>query len=76
MPAVARDLDDAFKAIVDDYRLQCLWFLRADYYPATDAARLRVLDYVQRYGDRDGHVRAAVLRRWLLQRFNADSAVS
>jgi len=76
MDAVPRTVDEAFKALVDDYRIRCLWFLRADYYPMTREARLRVLDYVQRYGDRDAHVRAAVLRQWLSPRFNLDSAVS
>jgi hypothetical protein len=50
--------------------------LRADYYPPTHEERLRVLDYVQRYGDREGHVRAVNLRQWLSQISNADSAVS
>ena len=69
-------LADAVNTLVDDYRTRCLWFLRADYYPATREARLRVLDYVQRYGNRDAHVRAATIRQWLLQSSNADSVAS
>ena len=76
MVPVTPTLDEAFTVLVDDYRTRCLWFLRADYYPATREERLRVLDYVQRYGDRDAHVRAVNLRRWLSQISNADSAVS
>jgi hypothetical protein len=76
MVAVTRSLAEAVNALVDDYRIRCLWFLRADYYPATPEERLRVLDYVQRYGDRAAHVRAANLRQWLSQISNADSAVS
>jgi hypothetical protein len=76
MVAVTRTLDEALRALVDDYRTRCLWFLRADYYPVTYEERLRVLDYVQRYGDRDAHVRVVNLRQWLLQISNADSAVS
>ena len=76
MVAITRTLDEALNALVDDYRTRCLWFLRADYYPATREEQLRVLDYVQRYGDRDAHVRAANLRQWLLRLSNANSAVS
>jgi hypothetical protein len=66
----------AIDALVDEYRARCLWFLRQDYYPASDAERLRVLQYVERYGDRDGFVRAGALRRWLSQNSSAGSAVS
>ena len=76
MVAVARTVEEAVKVLVDEYRVRCLWFLRADYYPMTREARLRVLDYVQRYGDRDAYVRAAVLRQWLSPRFNLAPAVS
>jgi hypothetical protein len=69
-------LAEAIHALVDDYRTRCLWFMRTDYYPSTREEQLRVLDYVQRYGDRDAHVRAATLRRWLSQTFSADSAGS
>lgn len=76
MVAAPRTVADAVNALVDDYRTRCLWFLRADYYPATREEQLRVLDYVQRYGDRDAHVRAATLRQWLSQTSSADSAAS
>lgn len=76
MAAGTPDLVDAVNALVDDYRTRCLWFLRPDYYPETRDERLRVLDYVQRYGDRDAHVRAATLRQWLSQSSSAESAAS
>ncbi len=66
----------AVNALVDDYRVRCLWFLRPDYYPATREEQLRVLDYVQRHGDREAHVRVATLRQWLSQTSSADSAAS
>jgi hypothetical protein len=72
----ARTFADAFNALMDEYRVRCLWFLRADYYPDTPEGRLRVLEYVQRYGDRDAFVRAAHLRRWLSQISSADSVDS
>ena len=64
----------AVDEIVDQYRDQCLWFLRRDYYPATNAERLRILDYIERYGDLDAYRRAARLKRWLLQSSSAPSA--
>ncbi|MGH7572138.1 MAG: hypothetical protein ACREMK_09885 [Gemmatimonadota bacterium] len=51
--------------LVDRYRTECLWFLREDYYPRTDAERLRILGYIERYGDREAWRAAAELRRWL-----------
>lgn len=68
--------DEALKTLLDDYRTRCLWFLRPDYYPATREEWLRVLDAIERQGDRDGYVRAAQLRRWLSQISNAASAGS
>ena len=66
----------AIDCLVDRYRTQCLWFLRADYYPRTDAERLRVLGYIERYGDREGWRAASELRRWLLQPSSAKSSGS
>lgn len=62
-----RSQAEAIVRLVDEYRTRCLWFLRPDFYPATTAERLRVLGYIERYGDREGYRRAAALRRWLLQ---------
>jgi hypothetical protein len=60
--------------LVDEYRDRCLWFLREDYYPDTDAGRLRVLTYIQRHGDRAAFRKAANLRRWLSRRSSERSA--
>ena len=57
-PTLARQVD----TLVADYRTRCLWFLRADSHPVTRDGQLRVLDDVQRYGDRDAHVRIASVR--------------
>jgi len=54
--------------LVDEYRDQCLWFLRSDFYPRTLEESLRVLGYIERYGDRAGYQKAAQARRWLLHR--------
>jgi len=68
--------ETALRALVDDYRTQCLWFLPIDYYPDTSESRLRVLDAIQRHGDRAAHIRAAALRRCLLQSSSDTSAAS
>lgn len=70
------DVDQEVKALVDEYRTRCLWFLRPDYYPSTDQDRLRILGYIERYGDLAGFQRAGKVRQWLSQNSNARSAVS
>lgn len=67
-------IDEEFRRLVDEHRTACLWFLKADYYPITAAARLRVLDYIQRHGNRDAYVRAGGLRQWLLHPSSERSA--
>lgn len=62
--------------LVDDYRTQCLWYLRPDYYPSTDEERLRVLAAIERCGDRAAHVRVGALRRCLLPTSSDASADS
>ena len=62
------EAERAIDGLVDEYRDQCLWFLRPDFYPRTLEERLRVLDTIQRYGDRNAFLRAAEARQWLLQR--------
>jgi len=62
--------------LVDEYRRRCLWFLRPDYYPETDAQRLQALEYIERHGDREAFRRAAEVRRWLLRTSSERSAAS
>ncbi len=76
METVITELDRAVNAIVDEYRARCLWFLRADYYPTTPDERLRILDQIQRHGDRAAYVRAAELRQCLLPNSNGVSRAS
>ena len=64
---------DSVNALVDEYRTRCLWFLREDYYPETLADAARVLDYIERHGDKEAFQKAATLRQWLLQNSNAPS---
>ena len=61
-------------ALVDEYRAQCLWFLREDYYPQTLAEACRVLEAIERHGDVTAFRKAAALRQWLLQNSSVPSA--
>jgi len=67
---------DAVNRLVDEYRHRCLWFLREDFYPATDAERGRVLAYIQRHGDQAAFQQAAQLLPWLSRDSSATSAGS
>jgi hypothetical protein len=72
-PAV---IAETVNRLTDEYRSRCLWFLRADYYAATDAERLRILDYIGRHGDLTAFKRAGEVRQWLSRPSSARSAVS
>ncbi len=56
---------DSVEKLVEDYRVQCLWFLRLDHMPETTVEILRVLSLVQRHGDRPAYPRAEELKSWL-----------
>ena len=51
--------------LVEEYRDRCLWFLRRDFVPRNAEDALRVLDLIERYGDRAGFLRTQRLRQWL-----------
>jgi hypothetical protein len=76
MDSPSPQADVALRALVDEYRGRCLWFLRRDYYPVTAAEAQPVLDAIQRHGDRDGFRRAAQIRQWLSLPSSAKSAGS
>ncbi len=66
--------DDPVHRLVDDYRAQCLWFLRDDYYPGNAAERERVLRLIELYGDLSAFRRVAEVRAWLSRRSSETSA--
>jgi hypothetical protein len=76
MSGAVGTIPESVNRLVDEYRHRCLWFLRSDYYPETDTQRLRVLDYIERHGDREAFRRAAEIRRWLSRISSAPSADS
>jgi hypothetical protein len=59
--------------LVEEYRDQCLWFLRRDFVPRTTEEALRVLDLIERYGDRASFQRTQRLKQWLLLPTSAKS---
>jgi hypothetical protein len=70
-------LDDAeVRRFIDEYRDRCLWFLQHAYYPTTPDGWKRVLDSIERHGDRDAFVRVARIRKWLSRRSSGASAGS
>ena len=74
--AIPHAVEEPLRNVVDLYRDRCLWFLRPGYYPETIAEAQRVLETIQRYGDREAFQRAGEVRRWLSQDTNAKSAGS
>jgi hypothetical protein len=76
MDALSPEAEAALRELVDEYRTRCLWFLRRDYYPHTVAEARRVLDAIERHGDRDAFRRAARIRQWLSPLSSATSAGS
>ena len=76
MDTLSPEADTAIRELVDEYRSRCLWFLRRDYHPATVAEAERVLDAIQRHGDREAFRRAARIRQWLSPLSSATSVGS
>ncbi|NLI76542.1 MAG: hypothetical protein GX442_08880 [Candidatus Riflebacteria bacterium] len=65
-----------FRQLIEAYRERCLWFCPGDCCPTDREARLRILDAIERYGDREAFRQTRRLRRWLLQNSSAPSAGS
>ncbi|ETW98714.1 MAG: hypothetical protein ETSY1_17670 [Candidatus Entotheonella factor] len=59
------EIEKQLLELIERYRLRCLWFLATDFVPTTDEQAIQVLEYIERYGDRDGFVQARRLKQWL-----------
>ena len=68
------DVLERVRALVDEYRATCLWFLRADYYPQTPQEACQVLEAIERHGNVEAFKKAAELRQWLSRNSSAPSA--
>jgi len=58
-------LFNEINVLVEEYRARCLWFLKPGFSVSTQEEALRVLDLIERYGDRSAYQRAERLRQWL-----------
>ena len=66
----------ALRKLVDEYRTRCLWYLKPDYYPASESEAVRVLEAIEGHGDRSAFQRASEIRQWLLRNSSAASVGS
>ena len=67
------EISEKLAVLIEEYRDRCLWFLRPDYFPVNPSDRRRVLDWIERYGDRSGYERAEEITTWLLHDSQATS---
>jgi hypothetical protein len=74
-PPLEEVLDDV-RALVEEVRNSCLWFVDAAFSPATPDEAIRALRWIERHADRDTYVRARHLRAWLSQHSSEKSANS
>jgi hypothetical protein len=61
-------------ALIECYRSRRLWFLAKDFVPAMPAQAVRVLEYSERYDDRDAFVQTRRLKQWLSASTSEESA--
>lgn len=66
----------AIDQLVDECRVQCLWYVRPDYYPRTDPERLDILEAIQERAGLAVFQRAGALKAWLSRHSSAESASS
>ena len=75
-PATREALLRAIDDLVDECRVESLWYLRPDYYPRDDGARLQVLEAIQERSSREVFQRAGAMKTWLSRPFSDASASS
>jgi hypothetical protein len=63
-------------ALIVQYRLRCLWFIRPDYVPEDAEGMIRLLTYIERYGDREAFIRARNGKQWLSRSSSETSVAS
>ena len=49
--------------LADAYRPQCLWFLKEDFHPQNTESAMRILSYIEKYGDRLAFEKANSLKK-------------
>jgi hypothetical protein len=68
------EIQQQLVALIECYRSRCLWFLAKDFVPETPAQVMRVLEYIECYGDREAFVQARRLKQWLSPSPSEESA--
>ena len=69
------DLVRAIDQLVDECRVESLWYYRPDFYPGTDLERHQVLEAIQERSSRDVFQRAGTRKIWL-SRHSSDGSAS
>jgi len=72
----AESFNSEFDELVKTYRTKCLWFCRDSLAPQELSGRLRILEAIERYGDREAFIKTRKLRQWLLQNSSTTSVAS
>jgi hypothetical protein len=75
-PSTRDDLVRAIDELIDECRVESLWYFRPDYHPRSDPERQQVLDAIQERSSRDVFRRAGILKAWLSHHSSDGSASS
>jgi hypothetical protein len=67
------DIEQQLVELIGRYRSRCLWFLAEDFVPETHQQAVRVLEYIEQYGDREGFLQARRLKQWLSPNISEES---
>lgn len=74
-PTLKAQIRSDLYTLIDQYRSQCLWYLRPDYYPENEEQAMRVLKAIAQHGDRNAYIKTKEIREWLLRDTNVQSVV-
>ena len=62
-----KEIEQEITALILEYKETCLWSLREDCGMGTVREAITILEKIEKYGDREGFIRAKRVKRWLLQ---------
>lgn len=58
---------DEYQSMVNDYRMQCLWFTDRGGNPENEIQLEQILNSIETYGDMNAFKRVGRIRKWLSQ---------
>jgi hypothetical protein len=67
------NLVEPVRLLVDANRVDCLWFMKEDFYPSSVREADRALAEIELHGDLKAWTQARNLRAWLSQNISAES---